>query len=157
MARTLYQFFARTRIWFWWVCLFPALQIVNSGSGPPPGVLHKIFVFFVNSWGLSYLGEANSKVELWPSKRISRSWRHHLPASLQSSRHGKRCIGDGNQSMCFFQASSKDVNPEDGRRYWIFNAIVSSLHAIMWTNIVAGASWFEAIGHSYCAVQETEE
>lgn len=41
MARTLYQFFARTRIWFWWVCLFPALQIVNSGSGPPPGCSQK--------------------------------------------------------------------------------------------------------------------
>lgn len=109
MARTLYQFFARTRIWFWWVCLFPALQIVNSGSGPPPGCSQQGGWFFVNSCGLSYLGEANSKVELWPSKRISRSWRHHLPTSLQSSRHGKRYIGDGNQSMCFFQASSKDV------------------------------------------------
>lgn len=88
---------------------FPGFTDRKLRQRPTTRLFAKRVWFFVNSCGLSYLGEANSKVELWPSKRISRSWRHHLPTSLQSSRHGKRCIGDGNQNMCFFQASSKDV------------------------------------------------
>lgn len=69
--------------------------------------------FFVNSCSLSYLGEANSKVELWPSKRISRSWRHHLPASLQSSRHGD-ALGIATKACVFSKPRQKMWTPRTG-------------------------------------------